>query len=293
MDFSFSTVTVGIVVILLILLISWSLQWPVNIPPGPSGYPVVGCMLMFRKGNPLDVFRKLRAQYGEVYSMRNGVNLVVVINGEATLKEAFIRHGDEFSDRADNIITQLVLQNKGIGLSSGEYWKKTRTFALSTLRNFGFGRKSLESRIQDEVAAYLDVIEELNGQPHDLKEITVLAISNIICSITFGNRFEYNDTKFKRITSLFAENFRLNTVGSAVRLFPFLRFLPGDMFNIKKLLQNLRDIKAFVDEQITEHRSTFEEDNQRDFIDAFLSQQNKYGKEDNIFEDLNVSASVR
>ncbi|XP_033742963.1 cytochrome P450 2B2-like [Pecten maximus] len=296
MDFSslltFNTVTVAIVVVLLILLVSRSLQWPANIPPGPTGYPVVGNMLLFRKGNALDIFRKLREQYGDVYSLKIGVNLNVVINGSDALKEAFIKHGDDFSDRPENFFPALMLKNKGIVFSSGEYWKQTRTFALSTLRNFGFGKRSLESRVQEEIAAYLDILEQQNGQPYDIKELTTMAISNIICSIMFGNRFNYNDAKFKRITSLFAENVRLNSLGGAVRSLPFLRFLPGDMFSMKKMTQNLEDIKGFVDEQISQHRKTFEEENQRDFIDAFLSQQNKRDKDDTIFDDVNLAASV-
>ncbi|XP_021357311.1 cytochrome P450 2J6-like isoform X2 [Mizuhopecten yessoensis] len=180
----------------------------------------------------------------------------------------------------------------GIGFASGDHWKQTRTFSLSTLRNFGFGKKSLESRVQEEIGAYLDIIEEQNGQSYNIKEMTTMAISNIICSITFGNRFEYTDAKFKRLTSLFAENLRLNSVGGAIRSFPAVRFLPGDMFNVKKFIQNFTDIKCFALEQIAEHRKTYEEENQRDFIDAFLSQQIKHDEDDPIFDDMNLSTVV-
>ncbi|XP_021348225.1 cytochrome P450 2B1-like [Mizuhopecten yessoensis] len=289
---SFSSVTVAIVVILLILLVSRTLQWPANVPPGPSGYPIVGSMPLLRKGNVLETFRKLRAQYGDVFSIQIGPMLTVVINGTDALKEAFVKRADEFSDRPSSYFIKKCFHFKGIGPSSGEHWKQTRTFSLSTLRNFGFGKKSLESRVQEEIEAYFGIIEKQNGQPYDVNEVTTMAISNIICSITFGNRFEYTDAKFQRLTSLFAENFRLNSVGGTIRSFPVLRFLPGDMFNIKKLTQNLTDIKSFVFEQIAEHRNTFEEENQRDFIDAFLRQQNKHGEHDPIFDDMNLSISV-
>ncbi|XP_060064384.1 cytochrome P450 2J6-like [Ylistrum balloti] len=284
--------TGAIVVILLILLVSRSLQRPANIPPGPSGYPIIGCMPLLRNANPLDVFRKLRAQYGDVFSLKIGPNLNVIINGSDALKEAFVKRADEFSDRPGSFISERLFQNKGIGASSGEYWKQTRTYSISILRNLGFGKRSLESRVQEEVTAYLDIIEKQDGRPYDVKEVTVLAISNIICSITFGNRFEFSDTKFKRLTSLFAENFRLNTVGGAIRSFPGLRHLPGDMFSINKMIKNVEDIKAFVGEQILEHRNTFEEENERDFIDAFLSEQKKHDKEDPIFDDMNLTAIV-
>ncbi|XP_033742964.1 cytochrome P450 2B1-like [Pecten maximus] len=290
--FSLNTVTVAIVLVLIILSINRSLQWPANLPPGPTGYPVIGSILLFRKGNVLELFRKLRAQYGDVFSLTLGKNLTVVISGEEALKEAFIQQAEDFSDRSENSLTGRILKNKGIGFSSGKYWKQTRTFALSTLRNFGFGRKSLESRVQEDIAAYLDMIEQQDGQPYDMKELTVMAISNIICSITFGNRFDYTDAKFKRITSLFAENFRLLALGGAAQAFPYLKYLPGDMFNIKKLIQNTKEIRDFVFEQITEHRNTLDDQNQRDFIDAFLSQQSIHGQEDTIFEDLNLAVSV-
>ncbi|XP_060064349.1 cytochrome P450 2B5-like [Ylistrum balloti] len=289
---SFNAVTVTVVVILLVLLVSRSLQWPANVPPGPVGYPVVGCMPMFRNGNLLEIFRKLRVQYGDVYSVKIGISLTVVISGVDALKEAFIKHADDFSDRSRASVTGNLFKHRGIGFSSGEYWKHTRTFALSTLRNFGFGRKTLESKVQEEITAYLDVIEEQKGSPYDMKEMTVMAISNIICSITFGNRLDYTNAKFKKITSLFAENFRLNSLGGAAQALPCLRHLPGDMFHLKKLIQNSKDIRDFVIEQIKEHRNSFDEENQRDFIDAFLSQQNKDGEEDTIFEDLNLAVSV-
>ncbi|OWF52912.1 cytochrome P450 2J6-like [Mizuhopecten yessoensis] len=290
--FSFNTVTVAFVVVLLILLVSRTLQWPANVPPGPSGYPIIGSMPLLRKGNVLETFRKLRAQYGDVFSLKIGPNLNVVINGKEALREAFVKRGEEFSDRPGGFMTENIFHSKGIGFSSGEHWKQTRTFSLSTLRNFGFGKKSLESRVQEEIEAYLKFIEKQEGQPYDMKKITTIAISNIICSITFGNRFEYTDAKFKRLTSLFAENFRLLSVGGALRSFPGVRFLPGDMFNVKKLIQNFADIKSFVFEQIAEHRKTYEEENQRDFVDAFLRQQIKHGEDDPIFEDMNLTTSV-
>ncbi|XP_033742979.1 cytochrome P450 2B5-like [Pecten maximus] len=296
LDFSslltFNTVTLAIVVVLLILLVSQSLQWPANLPPGPTGYPVVGCIPLLRNRNILEVFRKFRAQYGDVFSLKIGPKLTVVINGTDALKEAFVKRGDEFSDRPSGFLPLAILQNRGIGGTSGEHWKHTRTFSLSTLRNLGFGRRSLESRIQEEITAYLDVIAKQDGKPYDMKEMTVLAISNIICSITFGNRFEYTDAKFKRLTSLFAENFRLNSVGSAMRSFPWVKYLPGDFFNVKKLVHNLNDINGFVAEQIDEHRNTLQGDDQRDFIDAFLIQQKKHDVGDPIFDDLNVIVSV-
>ncbi|OWF48573.1 Cytochrome P450 2D4 [Mizuhopecten yessoensis] len=111
--FSFNTVTFAFVVVLLILLVSQTLQWPANVPPGPSGYPIIGSMPLLRKGNVLETFRKLRAQYGDVFSLKIGPNLNVVINGAEALREAFVKRGEEFSDRPGGFMTENIFHFKG------------------------------------------------------------------------------------------------------------------------------------------------------------------------------------
>lgn len=286
-------ITVAIVVLLLTLLAIRLLQSPSNVPPGPTGYPVVGSMPMMGRGNPLDIFRTLRAKYGDVFSIQIGSTFNVVINGLDALNEAFVKNADKFSDRPDNLAVQDYLRGKGIGASSGDHWKQTRTFSLMTLRGFGFGRKILETKVKEEVTEYLDVIEGQKGQPYDAKELTHIAVSNIICSIAFGSRYNYSDTKFKHLTALLNENFRLNSVNGAIRQLPWLRYLPGDFFSIKKFHRNGDQIKEFANDQIAEHRESFDENNPRDFIDAFIQQQKKYGQDHPIFEDNNLAAAIK
>ena len=43
-------------------------------------------------------------------------------------------------------------QNPGVIGTSGQYWIEQRRFLLKNLKDFGFGKTSMESMIQDEMA---------------------------------------------------------------------------------------------------------------------------------------------
>ena len=80
------------------------------------------------------------------------------------------------------------------------------------------------------------------------------AVSNVINSVTFGQRYEYLDPMFLRHTDILDKNFRAIGNSGALAMFPFLRFLPGDMFDYKRMK---RDIKAVYDDYtdiIKEHK---------------------------------------
>ncbi|XP_033761725.1 cytochrome P450 2J6-like [Pecten maximus] len=289
---SFNGVTLAIFVVLLVLLIRWFNQWPANIPPSPPGYPIVGHIPLMLKGKPQDIYRGLRPKYGDVFSLKLGRRLSVIINGSEALREAFIKQAEDFSDRPDIFLMSVLLKKKGIAASSGEHWKRTRTLALSTLRGFGFGKKSLEGRVLEEAEAFLSVIEKQNGTPYSATSIIQVMISNIICSIVFGERFDYDDNKFKKLLDMLEELGRLNPIAGVMNVIPWIRYLPGDIIGMKKFARLFQTIFDFIQEEIAEHKRTYDEDNLRDFIDAFLRQKSKHDLDDPVFDDFNIEASV-
>lgn len=58
---------------------------------------------------------------------------------------------------------QVHIFTSGLGISNGERWRQLRRFTLSTLRDFGMGRKGMEEWIQEESKHLTDHIETLKG----------------------------------------------------------------------------------------------------------------------------------
>ncbi|PVD29090.1 hypothetical protein C0Q70_11687 [Pomacea canaliculata] len=271
-----------IVALLLVVLALFSLWWlstrrPAGAPPGPGfALPVLGHLLLV-KSDPRKKFATWRRQYGDVFSLYLGSQLVVVLNGYKVIKDALVKHADAFSDRSPIHILGSV-QSKGIIESSGPVWKAQRKASLEILREFGMGKNILAEKIQEEVGEYIKALAEKKGQPQDLAQMTQVSVSNNICYIVFGKRFEYEDPVFRRHIRTIDEN--VQGIGSAnlAQTLPFLRFLPGDLFGIQKLFKNTVTILETFTKPYIDHHAKNTESSVDNFISAYLREIEKQQK---------------
>ncbi|CAM4631083.1 unnamed protein product, partial [Caretta caretta] len=156
-----------------------------------------------------------------------------------------------------------------------ELWKTMRRFTLSTLRDFGVGKKTIEVRILEELNFIINYFESHQGKPFDVKVILNSAVSNVICSILFGERFQYEDPIFLTLLKLLNENSKL--LGSPMMqqfgLYNYIISL-GFLFGAPKtVLRNVDELNAFLEKFFKEHRQEFNENNLTGFVDAFLMKQ--------------------
>ncbi|NXU58125.1 CP2J2 protein, partial [Turnix velox] len=282
---SFQMLLISLVVFLLIADYMKSRK-PKNFPPGPFRIPFLGNIQMMNPSNPQKAVQKLRDKYGEIFSMDLGNSVFVCVNGLQRIKEVLVNQGENFIDRPDTPLATEVFSKLGLVSSNGLLWKQHRRFALSTLRNFGLGKRSLEERIQEECRYLVEVFGDEQGNPFDPHFKVNNAVGNIICSLTFGNRFDYNDEDFQKLLRLMDETFRLaGTIMSQLyNAFPsIMKFIPGSH---QTLFKNGKFLKNFVIEKINKHKEDLNPSESRDFIDSYLLEMAKVSythfKEENL-----------
>ncbi|NXI37150.1 CP2J2 protein, partial [Galbula dea] len=262
-----------------------------NLPPSPFALPLLGHIYMMNFRDPQRAVQKLNEKYGDIFSMQVGGALFVFINGLRLLKEVLVNQGENFIDRPEMPLIKDIFSNLGLISSNGHIWKQQRRFTLSTLRNFGLGKRSLEERIQEECRYLVDEFRDEQGNPFNPQLKISNAVSNIICSITFGNRFDYSDEDFQKLLQLLNEAVSVHSsvMSQLYNFFPsIMKFLPGSH---QTVLRNWRLIKSFVKENINKHKEDWTPSESRDFIDSYLQEIAKDNSR-STFHEENLVACV-
>ncbi|XP_078497277.1 cytochrome P450 2D17-like isoform X2 [Lissotriton helveticus] len=247
-------------------------------PPGPPSWPFVGNMLQVDFRNLPTSFDKFQKKFGNVLSFQMGWINLVVVNGYDAVKEALVTKSEDTADRPPMpLLENLGFRKDCEGVVMARYgrgWKDIRRFTISTLRNFGLGKKSLEERVSQEATCLCAAFETQDGCPFDPHFLINNAVSNVICSIVFGDRFEYDDEKFQRMLHVLDESLETGQglLPQVLSLFPVLLRIP---FLERKVFRPQREIFSFMREIIKEHQETFDPAMTRDFIDAFLVEMEK------------------
>nr|XP_055152771.1 cytochrome P450 2U1 isoform X4 [Symphalangus syndactylus] len=282
----------------LVALLGWS--WlrrrrARGIPPGPRPWPLVGNFghvllppFLRRRSwlssrtraagidpsvvGPQVLLAHLARVYGSIFSFFIGHYLVVVLSDFHSVREALVQQAEVFSDRPRVPLISIVTKEKGVVFAHyGPVWRQQRKFSHSTLRHFGLGKLSLEPKIIEEFK-YVKAEMQKHGEEDPFCPFSIIsnAVSNIICSLCFGQRFDYTNSEFKKMLGFMSRGLEicLNSQVLLVNICPWLYYLPFGPF--KELRQIEKDITSFLKKIIKDHQESLDRENPQDFIDMYL-----------------------
>ncbi|XP_028932366.2 cytochrome P450 2U1, partial [Ornithorhynchus anatinus] len=248
----------------------------------------LGRLLLGRAGRrgpgrtPPALLRELGGRYGSVWGPRlGGRRPVVVLADFPAVSQALRRQAPLFADRPALPLVSILTRRKGIVFAPyGPVWKQQRKFSHSTLRHFGLGKLSLEPKIIEEFRNVKEEMQKHGAAPFDPLPVIGNAVSNVICSLCFGRRFDYTNGEFKKMLSLMSRGLEISTSNPIllINVCPWLYYLPFGPF--KELRQIERDITAFLKRLIREHRESLDRTAPRDFIDMYLLHMEEEQKRD-------------
>ncbi|XP_066283558.1 cytochrome P450 2D6-like [Branchiostoma lanceolatum] len=260
----------------LAFLLACLLKRPRNLPPYPAGrVPVLGHLLALGRAPHLRL-TEWRRQYGDVVTIRIGMQDVVVLNGYAAVRDAMVDRSELFASRPAVYIPDLLsgFGKEIVGARWGQEFKQRKKFATTVMKNLGMkvGKGSIEEKIQEEARCLCDKFAAYKGAPFDAERDLQVTIANVICSMAFGHRFEYDDARFRELSEAFVSTLMnlASLSGQLISVFPFLRFVPGVNKAVSDSIRGAEKIQTFLWDEISRHRQDLDRENPRDFLDFGL-----------------------
>nr|XP_023423407.1 cytochrome P450 2A11-like [Cavia porcellus] len=231
---------------------------------------------------------QIRKHYGPVFTIHLGPRPIVVLCGYDAVKEALMDQAEEFSGRGTQATFDWLFQGYGVVFSNWERAKPLRRFSITTLRDFGLGKRGIEERIQEEIGFLIESFRETQGAFIDPTFYLSRAVSNIISSIVFGDRFDYEDKEFLLLLRMMLGSFQFTatSTGQLYEMFySVMKHLPGPQQQAFKELQGLED---FIVKKVEQNQRTLDPNSPRNFIDSFLIRMQKENDSNTEFHMKNL-----
>ncbi len=159
----------------------------------------------------------------------------------------------------------------GVAFLNGQSWVEQRRFALRTLRDLGFGKTGMEELVAEEVENLCARIEREKGAYLQMRGYFNRSTLKALWKILTHDDLDAGASEFYSVWKRLEKAFeKVNTPIMMVAInFPFVsKILSKVKVETFDIVSN--DLTKLISEVVQAHEDTFQEDNLRDFTDAYI-----------------------
>ncbi|KVI06615.1 cytochrome P450 CYP82D47-like [Cynara cardunculus var. scolymus] len=258
-------------------------------PEAGGASPITGHLKLFGgSSNPPHIaLGSMAVKYGPIFTVRLGVNRILVVNNWKIAKEIFTIHDAIVSSRPSFTAAKILGYNYAMfGIAPyGPYWREMRKIASTELlssRRLEQYKHILVSELESSIRNMYELWREKgDGQGKvlvDMKKWFGELDMNVMIRMVAGKRLsgatnseeEKEMNRCRRVMREFFQFLGLFVVGDAL---PFLRWL--DLGGHEKAMKRVaKDIDCIIGKWLDEHRMKRDSSQaieERDFMDVMIS----------------------
>ncbi|XP_047384174.1 LOW QUALITY PROTEIN: cytochrome P450 2A13-like [Sciurus carolinensis] len=158
-----------------------------------------------------------------------------------------VDQAEEFNGRGHQATFDHLFKGYGVAFSNGERTKQLKRFCLHVLRELHVGKRGTEHRIQQEADFLIEALRSTRGTFIDPTFHLSKMVANIMRSIVFGDRSDYDDKEFLSLLWMMGEtlNIAASPMGQVSEIFhSVMKHLPGPQQQAFKNMQRPEDFTA-------------------------------------------------
>ncbi|KAL3870430.1 hypothetical protein ACJMK2_038498 [Sinanodonta woodiana] len=245
--------------------------------PGPSNWPVFGCLFQFETNRLHFSFDRWAKKFGPIILCKIASTNVYVISSTRLIKKAFAEKGysDVLNDRPDTFFAKYIMDDsKGVIFGNyGPTFIRLRKIMYKGLKMYGEGVEQFESIANKELDQLTKSISDLGGKDFDPKPFLSRSLANLIGILLTGSIVDESDTDLIwKYNNYVNEIFDMST-DAILYAFPFLRFMPVEVGRKYRRLMEAK--KELLAKFFFSHKETYVPGCERGLIDALFNLQSR------------------
>ena len=134
-------------------------------------------------------------------------------------------------------------------------WKAQSLVVMSIMRSLGYGKHSTEDKIQEECKSLVAEFRKHEGSCFNPSDIIHISITNVICHLLFGERYEHGDEHLIHLLDMMQQFLALSFESMEGDFIPILRVSPKHRSVLKVYKKIASELSQYVANKIKERQN--------------------------------------